>query len=479
MNTQNEPPARARLEAYALARVMTLAEDDRLDACCKLEAAALALRAWLGAVRRELTNAPKAELPALWAILNRAGMERDRAELEAAGVDLDKLLGLDPATARKAYADTLADTARAGVLACVETAENLLTQVKTAKDETDRRALVLDAVRELTRPQAEGDAPLADAWQTHLDRMAAPEAGPDEVLRLQSCRGAWGDWINDNLGTRGGLEAGQTLVVGAAPEGGKSTFAALLAVDALAMKCPVVFWQLELSREETLEHMQAQRPDLDGWPTVDFWTRWRQPLPAAWADLLTMPRWPEPTAEAVQEALVNMAHQTARARRAGKPRHKINGLVIVDYMQLLTTADKTARESRFEILEKAASRLAKAAAENGACLLLCSQLNKQDQKDGATDGTALAGADLARMGCRVAMIHKADADGKPCGAGDKVDWQPNKGEARLMTWTKGRGVRYTPDGSRPKRDKVFWTGGRGRGLHGGDVAARKGGLSYE
>jgi hypothetical protein len=152
--------------------------------------------------------------------------------------------------------------------------------------------------------------------------------------------------------------------------------------------------------------------------------------------------------------------------------------VIVDYAQLLTVADAGPRLAGHEILCTAASRLAKAAGESGACLLLLSQLNKLDQRDGATTGTALAGADLARMAHRVALLQKADGNGNPCGANGEPDFQPGKGEARRLTWTKARGVRY--DGERrPERARVVWDGGKSRAFHGGDADARKGGLAYE
>lgn len=465
---------RLRVEAYALAAVLNLDPVDRPDACAKLEAAAYALRAWLLAVRREVNAAPAVGLPALWAVLDRPELDKEACALKAAAVDLAALMKLDPDTARAAYGAALKGTQRAGLLARVKSARLLLDGVDAAKTDADRRALLADAMHELSRPEAEGDAPLADAWKAHLDRLAADEAGPLDVLRLDTMkRGTWAAWFNAWLGPRAGLEPGETFILGGAPEAGKTSLAALFAVDALAVGCPVLVWQLELSREETLEHLQAQRPDLQGWPTRDFWGRARADLPPAWADLLTVPRWPAPEVEAVLDAM------TAQAARARKGRHACKGLVLVDYAQLLTVADKTTRESRFELLEKAASRLAKAAAESGACLLLLSQLNKQDQRDGFATGTALAGADLARMAHRVALLQKATAAGEACGAGDEVGWEKDKGEARLLTWTKARGVRYTPDGYRPDRDKVIWNGGRSRALHGGDAAARKGGLSYE
>ena len=469
---------RVRLEADALRRVLDLEAVDRPDACAKLEQAAYALPCWLGAVRQEVNTAPAVGLPALWAVLNRAGMDKEREALKAAGVDLDKLQALDPAEARKAYAAALAETKRAGIIACAETARRLLADMPTAETEADRRAIALDAVHELTRPDASTEGTLAEAWQAHLDAKAADEAGPNEVLRLDAKRGTWAAWLNDNLGPRGGLEPGQTFILGGAPEAGKTSLAALLAVDALAVGCPVLFWQLELSREETLEHLQAQLPEPAGWWKAPFWNRARRSLPAAWAELLTVPRyaWKKPQVEAVLDALGNIARQSERAQRAGKARHKCRGLVIVDYAQLLTLADAGPRNAQHEILCTAASRLAAATAESGACLLLLSQLNKMDQREAAATGTALAGADLARMAHRVAMMQKANDKGDACKPGDDVAFDPDKGEARRLTWTKRRGVVYTPDGHRPDSARVIWNGGRSRALHGGDG---KGGLDLE
>jgi hypothetical protein len=478
--SETEAAARARLEAYALRAVLDLAEADRPEACAKLEAAAYALRPWLVAVRREVDAAPAVGLPALWAVLDRRGMEADRAALDAAGVDLPRLQALDPADGRGAYDAALRDTARAGMVARARSARLLLDGVEDAKTDTERRALVADALHELTRPEAEGDAPLADAWQAHLDRMEADKAGPDEVLRLDAGkRGPWADWFNDWLGIRAGMEPGETFILGGAPEAGKTSLAALFAVDALAAGCPVLFWQLELSREETLEHLQAQLPEPAGWWKEKFWNHARRPLPPAWADLLTVPRWPAPEVEAVRDAMLTMTRQADRAARNGMPRHACKGLVIVDYAQLLTVADAGPRLAGHEILCTAASRLAKAAAENGACLLLLSQMNKQDQKEATAGGTALAGADLARMAHRVAFMQKANDAGKACAAGDEVAWDAGKGEARLLSWTKARGVRYTPEGCRPDRARVIWNGGRSRALNDGDAAGRKGVFNYE
>jgi hypothetical protein len=300
--------------------------------------------------------------------------------------------------------------------------------------------------------------------------MSAPEAGGNEVLRLAADRGPWAAWVNNCLGPRAGLEPGQTFILGGAPEAGKTSLAALFAVDALAEGCPVLFWQLELSREETLEHLQAQRTTSN---KKQFWERWKNEadknLPCAWADLLDVPRWPAPEVEKILAAMLQMTNNAERDRTA---RHKCRGLVVVDYAQLLTLADAAPKNAQHDILCTAASRLAKAAAESGACLLLLSQLNKADQKDGAATGTALAGADLARHAHRVALLQKAGANGKACTNENAPYTEPNKpyNEKRLLTWTKRRGMRYT-DGRRPDDSRVIWYNGESRALHGGDAAS--------
>ena len=289
-----------------------------------------------------------------------------------------------------------------------------------------------------------------------------------EVLRLdERRRGPWAEWMNDHLGSRAGLEAGETIIAGGAPVAGKTSFAALLAVDALAAGCPVLFWQLELSREETLEHLLAQVPEPSNWWKMKFWERAKRPLPDTWEDLLTVPRWADSNVESIVAAMQSQARKVTRAERAGRTCHKVCGLVVVDYAQLLTTKDRGPRDAGHEVLTTAASRLAKAAAESGAVLLLLSQLNKQEQRDADATGTALAGADLARMAHRVVLVQKAQADGKACNGA--ADWSPDKGEARLLTWTKARGVRYTLEGRRPERSRVIWYAGQARAFHGGDA----------
>ncbi len=478
-DTEHPDPDRVKLEALALRYVLTLPLDARAAAAEKLDAAALVLVGLCRALARTMDTEPGLALADLAAMLERPNLKAEAALVAEACPDvLNPTKGIDPDTLQAAYARALEDTQKAGELRRMESVERLLAIAKTAPTARERRAAMLDAVHELSRAERDTDGTLAEAWDAYLDRLQGERVGPGDAVTLDAKRGPWADWINRNLGPRAGLEPGQTFILGGAPEAGKTSLAALFAVDALAAGCPVLFWQRELGLEETLEHLMAQSMEAaepgEAHHKTPFWKRARRPLPPAWADLLTVPRWPGADAESIEAGLLAHARKAERARRAGGLRHAVNGLVLVDYMQLLTMAAKGPKDAGHEILSTAASRLAKAAAESGACLLLLSQLNKQDQKDGVPAGTALAGADLARMAHRVALLQKADAEGNPCKAGGEVDYRDGLGEARLLTWTKARGTyREPPDYRAPGKNRVLWYEGKSRALHGGDETGRR------
>lgn len=460
-----------KAEALAVRHVFNLPPDEREDAAAHLSAAALALVGLAADVHKAMKKTPGLLLVDVAAMMDRPALREEAEALRAAGAAdlLDPAKAQDPEACAAAFSKALENTAKAANRRQAEEAAKLLARVDAAPTAEAGRGLLDDAAERLERLQRQTETPLADAWEAHLAAKAAPEAGPLEVLRLDKRRGPWAAWMNDNLGPRAGLEAGETFILGGGPEAGKTSMAALLAVDAMAAGCPVLFWQLELSREETLEHLLAQVPEPPGWWKAEFWHRAKRHLPDAWADLLTVPRWADSNMETIMDAMQAQARKAGRHARAGKTGHAVRGLVVVDYAQLLTTKDRAPRDAGHEVLTTAASRLAHAAADCGACLLLLSQLNKQDQKDADADGTALAGADLARMAHRVAMLQKADANGAAC-KGDAA-WDPDKGEARLLKWRKARGIRYTPEGHRPERSRVIWYAGQARAFHGGDGPA--------
>ena len=467
-----------RLEALALRHVFTLPTDERGDPAAKLNAAARVLDRITDACARAMRDGARLELADLDAMRTQRPALRleDEALLEAqAGDALDAAKGFDPDTLADAYARALADTARAGELRRVEDAERLLAAARAAKTAGERRALLDDAARQLERAGRAADKPLADLWEAYrADRHTRRNAGKLDVLRLDAGRGPWAAWFNAWMGRRGGLEPGRCMIIGARPNGGKTALASVLAVDALAVGCPVLFWQLELSREEMLEHLLAQVPGPGAWWNVRECDRCNVALPEGWRELLTVPR--IDTVEAYEAETIMDAMRALRRRsdRAGIA-HKCRGLVLVDYAQLLTVRDRRAATPQHEILTKAASELTKTAADLGLCLVLLSQLTKEAKKDQAKgkqalEETALTGADLSRCAhVAFALSHavRVKDEWQECGARD-VETGPG-GEARLLANIKRRGVARL-NGAWPEYTCPLWMSGE-RAFHAGDAPA--------
>jgi hypothetical protein len=464
-----EPNARLRLEALALRHVMNLPAEDRAEAAEALAGASFHLVALTSTVARELDKTPGLELPDVDAMLNRPALKAEAEALDAAGWAGWASRPLDPRDSREAFGRVLADTAAAGDARRREIARQLLGQADAAGTAQERADLQAEAAALLERRARVDTGSPSTWWQEYLARNAGERVSPQESVQLAGARGGWAHAFNASLGPRGGLEPGRTLIIGGAPGAGKTSLGALLAVDALAAGCPVLIWQLELGRDEALEHMVAQVPQNGAWWETKFWNRARAlPFPEGWDRLLSIPADPRPEAEDLLAAMDRMARRARRDRRAETLDHACNGLVVVDYAQLLTLRDRRAQAAGHEILSTAASRLAKAAAERGLCLVLLSQLNKGERQEGPLGDTALAGADLARVAHCAVFIQKGNKEGKPCKGNEDPHTDPHKGEARVLDWTKRRGA-YHLDGRRPDKLLPLWV--CHRALHGGETVS--------
>jgi hypothetical protein len=465
-----------KTEALAVLHVMTLAEADRAAAAGKLDACALELPGLARELARTLADAPNITLDHLRGILTRPHLEAEAEKLK--GVPCFKAGEVaDPDALQKAFERALENTRAAAFSRRLDEVGRLLEDARNpVKSRAERERAAKDAAHELMRADVE-DAPLDELWETHRPDMNAKAASPKEAVMLDAKRGPWAAWFNAHLGPKAGLTPGRTLLLGGSAAAGKTSLGALLAVDAMAAGCPVLLWQLELGREETLEHLMAQRTEPPNWWQTPFEKRANRPLPDAWKDLLTLPSCADEDAaqaEVMKDAL--LAH-AAKARRRGG--HKVAGVMIVDYMQLVTMGAAGPKESQHEILATAASRLARAAADNGAVLVLLSQITKDAQRMNESRAmTGYMGADLARMAhcaCNIWRAYwgpppkgkKGNNDWYGCDANTKPTREPGKGEARLMAWTKERGI-YMPGGHYPKDEHVAWY--MNRALHGGEDA---------
>lgn len=469
-----EAPSQIQLEAFALRHVFNLAAEDRPEAAEKVDAAALELPGLVAAVTRELSKGPLLEPSDVAAMLERGHLEDERSRLETAGLADFLSRSLDPAEARRTFEACIAGAERKSNAKRIQTARRLLDQADGLEGPGLADALA-DVARVLEKPsQTLEDSRLENWWADFQGSLNPNPATPQEAIMLDpDKRGPWAEWFNAHLGDRGGLEPGCNLFIGGSWGAGKTSLGAALAVDALAAGCPVLFWQLELSPNKTLEHLVAQYPGEGAWWTRPFKERAlampQEAPPGSWGRLLQVPRKPSDEATEIQAAIEKLARQTRRERGAGSVSHECNGLVLVDYVQRLTLKEKASR-SEHEILSSAASKLAQTAQDCGVCLVMLSQLNKDAQRVSETGGTALAGADLARVADALLFIRKAkrkDGGGWTVATdGEPLSSEQGKGEPRLLTWRKTRGTLGTPP-----EEETIWTWNRA--LHGED----SGGLS--
>ena len=463
-------------EARAVRHLFNLLADEREPAGEQLDNAACHLVLLVQHVALAIKKTPNMQLVDVAAILQRPALREDAEKLKGAGaVDLlDPAIPVDPGNAAAAFAKVVEGSARRSAMRQAEETIAELAKVPSAPDAVAVRAILDKAAERLERSEHSRSQSIDERWEAYrAERFGKPVAGPQDVLRLDPRRGTWASWVNAWMGARGGIEPGRCILVGARPGAGKTSLAAAIAVDALHAGVPVLFWQLELSREETLEHMSAQVPGSDRWWN-EYWTkRCNRPLPERWKDLLMVP--PTFGAEDYEaETIVAEMRRLAKLSTRAGVTHKVRGLVIVDYVQLLSIQNRRAATPQHEVLCKAASMLAKTAADLGLGLVLLSQLTKEAKKDQSSgrqgmEETAASGADLARSAhvfFGLAHAKKVNGDWWECGQRDVELGLNKEGEARMLVNIKRRGFSKI-GGVMPSFTFPFWMS-QERALHGGE-----------
>jgi len=461
MNDTAHNTARLQTEALALRYVLNLAGEERAEAADILSRKTFCLVGLSEAVRKAAETQPNATALDMLEMFNREGLAAEKAALvEGCAFDL-LTTPQDPAALDVAYRQALAGADDLAARARIIEARDLLNLAAVVTDPAERARKIADALRVVEeRSDRKDERTLADLWEEYRETLKAAEATDREGLKLDPVRGAWAAWVNCWLGPRAALMPGKALAMGAASGGGKTSFAGVMAVDAMAAGCPVNFHQLELSAGACLQYFFHQYPAKDAW-RMPAHERTARPLPASWGDLLTIPRDASPIGADIAEAVKRMARNAERRRRRDPGRaNACNGLFILDYVQLLTR--ESSADARHEALEKGCSAIVKAASDSGACVLLLSQVNKADQKaeGGGLQQTAFAGVDLARMVDAAFTLEKAaeDKEGELAALSKKTkprNFSPGKGEARLLRMHKDRGSRKPP-GETLKCDCTLW-----------------------
>jgi len=447
-------------EFHALIYCFQLLQSQRDDALEELrrsvspKTAALIYR-----VARESVDAPNLTLADALAILERPTLSKEKKALEDAGVNVQA--GVDPAAAKAAWEAVISRQAETREAAYHGEIDGLNKELQAATTSQERADIRIRMRELLSFAGTRTNRKPLELWKATCAARGEAGATDKQVLRLNAERGPWAHWWNCWAGRRRGFEPGTTVIVGGAAGAGKTSVAAVMAVDALAVGCPVLFLQIELTAEETIEHLQRQNCAEEKWWRRDPLKKPHRELPQHWEDLLEIPEDPSADSEDIVEAVSRFAAKSRKAKETAADPHECNGLVIIDYAQLITTKDKQNKSLQgHEILAHAASRLAKTAGLEKVVVLLLSQLNKMDQREGTAGGVALAGADIQRMASCVFTIQKAKLEeGRwtTCTSAEQATtlttqehsgvikcWE-DQGDARIIANRKSRGT-YRPEG---------------------------------
>lgn len=237
---------------------------------------------------------------------------------------------------------------------------------------------------------------LGDDIADHLQNRLTTDVTPDAVTGLRDL---------DELIK---LQAGTMTVVAARPAMGKSAFALGIAVANASAGHPSLVHSLEMGRVEINNRVLAARSRVefshlrDGAKglTEGDWERLNRHAP----DLRELPLWIDYTAR-LSPARIRSRVKTL-TRQAGRP-----PLVVVDYLGLMQTDQRSNRQSLYERVTEISRELKILADETGIVLIALAQLNRASEQRADKRPTA---SDLRDSGAleqdadNIILLHRED-----------------------------------------------------------------------
>ncbi len=166
------------------------------------------------------------------------------------------------------------------------------------------------------------------------------------------------------------LDPGQLIVVGGRPAAGKTAFALGLAANAAEDRAPVLFVSLEMSESEVGQRLAFRLTGLNGHSfrsgrtSADDRRRLADTVEFNGVDRLAV-------ADAPVQRVRDIAAQARRTRRAFRGL----GLVVVDYLQLVTPDNR--RDDRRQQVEQVSRDLKRLAKEMRVPVVALAQLNRE------------------------------------------------------------------------------------------------------
>jgi replicative DNA helicase len=290
----------------------------------------------------------------------------ERSELENIGgrARIHELAALVPATANAAhYARIVRETAtlRGLIRAGGEIARLGWERPGEAVELVDRAEQVLF---ELSQQRVTGEfSHIEQLLKESFERITALYEAGAEVTGTPS-------GFRDFDRLTSGFQAGNLIIVAARPSMGKSALALCMAANlAVRHQTPVALFTLEMSKAEVTQRLMCSEAKVEsqrlrnGKLAADDWPR----LTAACDKLAKAPIYVDDTGS------INMMEIRSKARRL-KSRHPELGLIVVDYLQLMTSG--ASAENRVQEVSQISRSLKVLARDLDVPILALSQLSR-------------------------------------------------------------------------------------------------------
>ncbi|MFF3312951.1 replicative DNA helicase [Streptomyces sp. NPDC002952] len=202
---------------------------------------------------------------------------------------------------------------------------------------------------------------------------------------------------------------GNVIVVAGRPAMGKSALTLGVALANASSGRPTLVHSMEMGKAEVTNRILAARSRvslhrlLEGGPALQDsdWTRMQRQLP----DLVDLPLWMDYSARVSPSRVRNRIQSIAR--EAGRP-----PVVIIDYVQLMETDQRSGRQSAYERVSDISRELKIIAEETEAVIICCAQLNRGSEH---REGKLPAVSDLRDSGqleqdaSGIILLHREDA----------------------------------------------------------------------
>lgn len=172
----------------------------------------------------------------------------------------------------------------------------------------------------------------------------------------------------------GGLKPGKLIVLAARPSVGKTALALQIARAFAEQEVPVAVFSMEMERQELLERFIAQVGEIN--------------LGHLATGKLTDPEWPALTGAVEHVHALPLLVDDQPSLSAGELQSKARklkrshgiGLVVVDYLQLMSASSQKSKDSRHHQIEEMSRGLKTLAKQLGVPVIVLSQLSREVEK---------------------------------------------------------------------------------------------------